>query len=86
MVEKTGFSKVDANKALEAVISSIVETLQKKEEVRLVGFGTFTVSYRSESTSRNPRDREQVIEIPAYYQPKFRPGKVLKDVVNNRVS
>ena len=54
---------------------------EKGAEVRLVGFGTFSISNRKASVGRNPRTGEQ-IQIPASKQPKFKAGKGLKDAVN----
>jgi len=73
--------KTKAQSAVEAVIDSIKATLKKGGEVRLVGFGTFTVAKRAETTGRNPRTGE-TIKIPASKQPKFKAGKELKDAVN----
>ncbi|MBI3454122.1 MAG: HU family DNA-binding protein, partial [Rhodospirillales bacterium] len=55
--------------------------LKTGQEVRLVGFGTFSVSQRKASTGRNPRTGAE-IAIPASKQPKFKAGKALKDAVN----
>ena len=55
-------------------------TLKRGDEVRLVGFGNFSVTRRKASTGRNPRTGEPM-QIKASSQPKFRPGKVLKDAV-----
>jgi len=55
--------------------------LKKGDEVRLVGFGTFSVSQRKASTGRNPRTGE-TMTIKASAQPKFKAGKGLKDSVN----
>jgi len=74
-------SKADAARAVDAVFDSISGALKGGQEVRLVGFGTFSVSNRRASKGRNPRTGE-VINIPASKQPKFRAGKQLKDVVN----
>ena len=54
--------------------------LKRGDEVRLVGFGNFSVTRRKPSTGRNPRTGEP-IQIKASSQPKFRPGKALKDAV-----
>ena len=54
---------------------------KRGDEVRLVGFGTFTVSKRKASTGRNPRTGEPM-QIKESHQPKFRAGKGLKDLVN----
>ncbi|WP_373488418.1 HU family DNA-binding protein [Blastomonas sp.] len=79
--DHSGLSKTDAGKAVEAVFESISGALAKGSEVRLVGFGTFSVSKRKASTGRNPRTGEKM-EIKASTQPKFKAGKGLKDAVN----
>ena len=73
-------SKVDAGKALDAVIDSIKRTLKKGDKVTLVGFGTFSVAKRKARKGRNPRTGEE-IKIPAGKVPKFKSGKALKDAV-----
>ncbi|WP_408589293.1 HU family DNA-binding protein, partial [Novosphingobium sp.] len=55
VADTSGLSKGDATKAVEAVFDAITGTLAKGEEVRLVGFGTFSVAKRKASTGRNPR-------------------------------
>lgn len=77
----TGISKADATSAVDGVFDSITDALKKGEEVRLVGFGTFSVASRAATTGRNPRTGE-TIQIPASKQPKFKAGKGLKDAVN----
>ncbi len=74
-------SKTDAQKAVDAVFDQIGDALKGGDEVRVVGFGTFSVATRKASTGRNPRTGES-IQIPASRQPKFKAGKALKDVVN----
>ena len=81
VANNTGLSKSEATKVVDGVFDSITSALKKKQEVRLVGFGTFTVSKRAASTGRNPRTGES-INIPASNQPKFKAGKGLKDAVN----
>lgn len=76
----TGLSKADAGKAIDGVFQAISNALQKGDEVRLVGFGTFNVAERAKSEGRNPRTGEK-IEIPASKLPKFKAGKGLKDAV-----
>lgn len=78
---KADLPKQKAQAAVEAVIESIKGTLQEGGEVRLVGFGTFTVSSRAATTGRNPRTGD-TINIPASKNPKFKAGKELKDAVN----
>lgn len=74
-------SRQDAVRAVETVFDVISGALQRGDEVRLVGFGTFTVTRRKASTGRNPRTGEPMA-IGESSQPKFRAGKVLKESVN----
>ncbi len=74
-------SKADAAKAVDCVFETITNSLANAGEVRLVGFGTFSVARRRASEGRNPRTGEK-IQIPASNQPKFKAGKALKDAVN----
>ena len=79
--DSSGISKADATKAVDSVFSNITGSLQSGNEVRLVGFGTFSVAQRKATTGRNPRTGE-AIQIKASKQPKFKAGKALKDSVN----
>ena len=81
VAETAGLTRSDASKAVESVFDSISGALKKGDEVRLVGFGTFSVSKRKASTGRNPRTGEPM-SIAASSQPKFKAGKSLKDAVN----
>lgn len=81
VADKGSISKSDAGKAVDATFAAIADALKKRDEVRLVGFGTFTVVDRAPSEGRNPRTGE-TIKIAASKSPKFRPGKALKDSVN----
>jgi DNA-binding protein HU-beta len=76
----SGLSKGDATKAVDSVFSAISDALRHGDEVRLVGFGTFTVSQRSASQGRNPRTGA-VIQIPSSRQAKFKAGKALKEAL-----
>jgi DNA-binding protein HU-beta len=76
----SGLTKTDAAKSVDAMLEAIAIALKKDEEVRLVGFGTFSISNRAATTGRNPRTGE-AIKIPAAKLPKFKAGKALKDAV-----
>ena len=78
---KTDMKKSEASKAVDAVFDSIAEALKGGDEVRLVGFGTFSVASRAASEGRNPRTGEK-IQIAASKQAKFKPGKGLRDSLN----
>ncbi len=81
VADNSGLSRSDASKAVESIFDAIQKSLGKGEEVRLVGFGTFSVAHRKASTGRNPRTGE-TMQIKASNQPKFKAGKGLKDAVN----
>jgi len=78
---KTEMKKSEASKAVDAVFDSIAEALKDGDEVRLVGFGTFSVASRAATEGRNPRTGEK-IQIAASKQAKFKPGKGLRDSLN----
>jgi DNA-binding protein HU-beta len=77
----TGITKSDGAHAVDAMLSSIVDALRGGNEVRLTGFGTFSVAHRKASEGRNPRTGEP-IQIPATKLPKFKAGKSLKQALN----
>lgn len=77
----SGLSKTDAGSAVDSVFEAISNALKGGDEVRLVGFGTFSVTKRAASKGRNPQTGAE-INIPASNQPKFKAGKGLKDAVN----
>ena len=79
--EATSLSKADAGRAVDAVLENITGALKSGDDVRLVGFGTFSVANRAASEGRNPQTGEK-INIPASKQPKFKAGKGLKDAIN----
>jgi DNA-binding protein HU-beta len=79
--KESDLSKSQASRAVEAVFKAIEEALKGGDEVRLVGFGTFSVASRAASEGRNPRTGEK-IKIAASKQPKFKPGKGLRDSLN----
>ena len=81
VAESADISKQKAAQAVDAVIDAIKGSLKKGDDVRLVGFGTFSVAKRAATTGRNPRTGEP-IKIPASKQPKFKAGKGLKEAVN----
>ena len=76
-----GISKADAGKAVDGVFDNIASSLQAGNDVRLLGFGTFSVADRKATTGRNPQTGES-IQIPARRNAKFKAGKALKAAVN----
>ncbi len=66
-------TKVEARKAVDAMIRAAVRTLREGERLTLTGLGTFSVQHKSERTGRNPRTGAAV-RIPARKVIKFRPA------------
>ncbi|MBB3951201.1 MULTISPECIES: HU family DNA-binding protein [Aureimonas] len=81
VAEKASLSKQDAVGAVDAVFEAMQEAMAKGDDIRLVGFGTFSVSHRAASKGRNPSTGAEV-DIPARNVAKFAPGKGLKDSLN----
>ncbi|HNV72053.1 MAG TPA: HU family DNA-binding protein [Candidatus Ozemobacteraceae bacterium] len=82
IARNTNLSQNQAAQALEATIDIIKTALRKKEEIRLVGFGSFKVTTRQSRMGVNPQTKK-AIKIPATNVAKFVPGKELKDMVNH---
>ena len=81
IAEKSERTKKDAEKALNAVVTSITDALVDGDKVQIVGFGTFEVRERSAKEAINPRTKEK-INVPAKKAPAFKAGKALKDAVD----
>ena len=80
VAEKTGMSKKDSEKAVNAAFDTITEALTAGDKVQLVGFGAFEVKERGARIGRNPKTKEE-IEIPASRVASFKVGKALKEAV-----
>jgi DNA-binding protein HU-beta len=80
VAEKSGLTKKESGKAVDAVMAAMTEALAGGEKVQLVGFGSFEVRERGARTGRNPQTGE-AITIEARKVPVFKPGKALKDAV-----
>ena len=81
VASETGLTKTDSAKAVDAFVAAVTNALKKGDEVRLVGFGTFSVAKRAATTGRNPRTGAE-IKIAARKQAKFKAGKALQEAVN----
>ncbi|MBV8938264.1 MAG: HU family DNA-binding protein [Alphaproteobacteria bacterium] len=81
VADAADLTKAKAAEAIDALIDIIARAMSKGDEVRLVGFGTFTTVQRKATEGRNPRTGA-VIKIPASNKPKFKAGKQLSDIVN----
>ena len=81
IAKKTGLTKADANRALDATFDEITKALKKGERVPVAGFGTFNVSKRKAREGRNPQTGATV-KIPARKAVTFKAGTALKEAVN----
>lgn len=81
VAETASLSKKDAENAVSAVIASITASLSEGDKVQIAGFGTFEVRARGERIGRDPRTSKEIV-IPASKAPAFKPGKALKESVN----
>lgn len=81
MAEKSGMTKADSGKALDALLEAVTEGLSNGSRISLVGFGSWGVEERQARTGRNPRTGEE-IQIPAKKVVKFKAGAGLIDAVN----
>ena len=81
VAEKTGRTKKDAERVINATVETITETLVKGERVQVSGFGIFEVKTREARVGRNPKTKE-AITIPASKVPSFKASKTLKDAVS----
>ena len=80
VAEKSGLTKKDAERVVNATVDAITESLVKGDKVQLSGFGIFEAKTREARVGRNPRTK-QTIQIPATRLPVFKASKTLKDSV-----
>jgi len=81
VAKKTGLKNTEAAKTVEEVLNLITKTVAKGNDVRLTGFGTFSLIKRTAREGRNPRTGAP-LKIPASNAPKFKPGKEFKEAVS----
>ncbi len=80
VAENTDLSRAKATEVVDSVFAAIEQALKSKDDVRLIGFGTFATAERKAGTGRNPRTGE-TMQIAASTTVRFKPGKTLKDAV-----
>jgi DNA-binding protein HU-beta len=80
IASSASLTKVDAKKALDALIQSATASLKKGDRIALVGFGSFSVAKRNARKGRNPQTGKE-INIPAKKVVKFKAGSELAEVV-----
>ena len=83
LAKETELSKAAAGRTLDALVDIITKTVAKKQDVQLIGFGTFKASKRAARTGKNPRTGA-AIKIAAATVPKFSAGAGFKAAVNKK--
>lgn len=81
VAKRTGASKADVGRTIDASMDVIRETVAKGDRVSLVGFGTFERKHRNKRIARNPRKPQTPIVVPARDLPWFLPGKEFRQIV-----
>jgi DNA-binding protein HU-beta len=81
VASRSGLSKRDAGKAVDAFLDSITDSLRRGDEVSFTGFGKFSTQHRAARMGVNPRNPSQKVTIPAARVPKFSAGSTLKTAV-----
>jgi integration host factor subunit beta len=75
----------DAETAVKTVLDAVADALVRGHRIEIRGFGSFTVSHRPPRMGRNPRSGESVA-IPEKRVPHFKPGKALREAVDERTA
>lgn len=81
VASKSGLSRRDAGKAVDAFLDTVTESLKRGEDVTFTGFGKFATQHRAARQGVNPRNPAQKVTIPAARVPKFSAGSSLKHAV-----
>jgi DNA-binding protein HU-beta len=80
MAKAAGSSKSSADRAMNAFVSAVFESLRRGRRVTISGFGTFCVGKRAARNGRNPRTGKK-ITIPSARVPRFKPSRSLKTTI-----
>jgi DNA-binding protein HU-beta len=80
MAKATGGSKTAAERAMNAFVRDVIDSLRRGRHVTISGFGTFVVTKRAARNGRNPRTGK-AITIPPAKVPRFRPSRALKSAL-----
>lgn len=80
VAKDTNQTKAQTERTLNATLGIICKSVKKSDEVKLIGFGTFTKTKRKARMGRNPHTGKP-IKIPAAWYPRFRPGSEFKSLL-----
>ena len=81
VAKKTAMTKLQSEQVIDAALEVIAKSVSAGDDVKLVGFGTFSRSARRSRTGRNPKTGTKLV-IPASRVPKFKAGKDFRDLCN----
>ena len=84
LAAKMNITKTEAERFINAYTETIKDALIDGQEVKIVGFGTFTIQEKAATTARNPRNPQETIEVPAKKVVKFKLSKKLKELFNEK--
>ncbi|MBC6415141.1 MAG: HU family DNA-binding protein [Bdellovibrionales bacterium] len=81
IAESTNIPKKEVETVITSFFDTVKNSLKNNENVKLIGFGTFSSNERKARAGRNPQTG-QTINIPSYFYPKFKPGREFKEYLN----
>ena len=81
--KQTQLAQKDVDLAVKAVLDYMSQSLEKGERIEVRGFGSFSLHHRKKRVGRNPKTGAKV-SLPAKFVPHFKPGKDLRERVNNK--
>jgi DNA-binding protein HU-beta len=82
VAQDTRLTRSEAEEVVDATLENIIKALADGDDVRIVGFGVFSVATRAASKARNPKTGK-IMKVPAFVRARFKPGKLLKEAVNS---
>ena len=80
----TGLTKIETETVMNGIMSTIIDSLASNQRVELRGFGTFGIKYRMPKKARNPKTGDPIF-LPERYVPVFKPSKLMKKTVNEKL-
>jgi len=84
-IKHTHLSQKDVELSVKILLEQMAQSLANNERIEIRGFGSFSLHHRAARTGRNPKTGEAVA-LPSKYAPHFKPGKELRERVNQRVN
>ena len=83
LASKTDLSRKDAQRAVDAFLETVTDSLKNGNDITFTGFGKFSTQRRAARMGVNPRNPSQKVQIPAATVPRFSAGSQLKQAVKS---